>query len=41
VLLGAWIGFNGPVRPDNVGRMSALACIVLLWPCFVMRVFRS
>lgn len=39
--LGGWIGFNGPIRPDNMARMSALLCIVLLWPCFVVRVLRS
>jgi hypothetical protein len=40
VLLGAWIGFNGPIRPDNVGRASALLCIVVLWPAFMMRMMR-
>jgi hypothetical protein len=35
-VLGGWIGFNGPVRPDNMGRAGALLCIVLLWPCFLV-----
>jgi hypothetical protein len=35
-VLGGWIGFIGPVRPDNMGRAGALLCIVLLWPCFLV-----
>ena len=41
VLLGLWIGFHGPVRPDNVSRFSALMCIMLLWPFFVLHTLRS
>lgn len=40
VMLGAWVGFNGPIRPDNVQRMSALLCIILFWPLFLAHVMR-
>ena len=41
VFLGLWIGFHGPVRPNNVGRLSAVLCIALLWPFFVLHTLRS
>jgi len=41
VLLGLWITTHGPVKPDTVMRMSALLCIVLLWPFFVLHTLRS
>jgi len=41
VLLGVWICIHGPVKPDNVLRVSALLCIVLLWPFFVLHTLRS
>ncbi len=40
-ILGLRIGFNGPVRPDNMVRASALLCVVLLWPFFVIHTLRS
>jgi hypothetical protein len=41
VIIGLWIGFHGPLRPDNVIRVSAVLCIVLLWPFFVLHTLRS
>ena len=41
VLLGVWIASHGPVKPDNVLRLSALLCIVLLWPFFVLHTLKS
>ncbi|HTO63185.1 MAG TPA: hypothetical protein VMM15_18215 [Bradyrhizobium sp.] len=41
ILLGLWISFHGPIRPDNVMRLSAVLCIVLLWPFFVLHTLRS
>jgi len=41
VFLGLWIGFHGPVRPDNVIRVSELLCMALLWPFFVLHTLRS
>ena len=40
-LLGLWICFHGPVKPDNMMRASALLCVVLLWPFFVLHTLRS
>jgi hypothetical protein len=40
-LLGLWITTHGPVKPDSVMRLSALLCIVLLWPFFVLHTLRS
>ncbi len=40
-LLGLWISLHGPVKPDNMMRASALACVVLLWPFFVLHTLRS
>ncbi len=41
VWLGVWLSFHGPVRPDNVVKLSAVVCIVLLWPFFVLHTLRS
>ncbi len=41
VWLGLWISFHGPIRPDNVMRLSAVLCIVVLWPFFVLHTLRS
>jgi hypothetical protein len=41
VFLGLRIGFHGPVRPDNMVRASALLCVMLLWPFFVLHTLRS
>lgn len=38
--LALWIGFTGPVKPDNMQKLSALACIALLWPFFLPRALR-
>ncbi|HTP82754.1 MAG TPA: hypothetical protein VMQ11_07415 [Alphaproteobacteria bacterium] len=40
-LLGLWICCHGPVKPDNMVRASALLCVVLLWPFFVLHTLRS
>ena len=40
-LLGVWITTHGPVKPDTVVKISALLCIVLLWPFFVLHTLRS
>lgn len=40
-LLGLWITTHGPVKPDSMMRLSALLCIVLLWPFFVLHTLRS
>jgi hypothetical protein len=40
LLLALWIGFAGPVKPDNVQKAGALACIALLWPLFLPRTLR-
>ena len=40
LLLALWIGFAGPVKPDNMQKLSALACIALLWPLFLPRALR-
>ncbi len=40
LLLALWIGFAGPVKPDNMQKLSALACIALLWPLFLSRTLR-
>lgn len=38
--LALWIGFAGPVKPDNMQKAGALACIALLWPLFLPRTLR-
>ena len=38
--LALWIGFAGPVKPDNMQKVGALACIALLWPLFLPRTLR-
>lgn len=40
-LLGVWLWTQGPVKPDNMMRASALLCVVLLWPFFVLHTLRS
>lgn len=40
LLLALWIGFAGPVKPDNMQKAGALACIALLWPLFLPRALR-
>jgi hypothetical protein len=40
LLLALWIGFAGPVKPDNMQKLSALTCIALLWPLFLPRTLR-
>lgn len=40
-LLGLWLWHQGPVKPDNMMRASALLCVVLLWPFFVLHTLRS
>jgi hypothetical protein len=40
-LLGLWLWTQGPVKPDNMVRASALLCVVLLWPFFVLHTLRS
>lgn len=40
-LLGLWLVRQGPVKPDNMMRASALLCVVLLWPFFVLHTLRS
>ena len=38
LMLALWIGFAGPVKPDNMQKAGALACIALLWPLFEVQV---
>jgi len=40
LVLALWIGFAGPVKPDNMQKAGALACIALLWPLFLPRALR-
>lgn len=40
-LLGLWIVHQGPIKPDTMLRVSALLCVVLLWPFFVLHTLRS
>lgn len=40
LMLALWIGFAGPVKPDNMQKAGALACIALLWPLFLPRTLR-
>ena len=40
-LLGLWIVRQGPIKPDTMLRVSALLCVVLLWPFFVLHTLRS
>jgi hypothetical protein len=39
--LGLWLGCHGPIKPDNVMRVSALLCVALFWPFFVLHTLRS
>lgn len=41
IMLGIWLASHGPVKPDNMLRVSALLCIVLLWPFFVLHTLKS